>query len=258
MRPISVIFPYLPTEFHCKRDAARDALHAIFAKVRCTLLTHCPARGLQLCGEEGCRKPRYRCLSGTVWQAACVVRDGSCMGFRPGGGGRGGMPTNGGPPPLRAGHQLAPCQRRQGRRHAAGGWVGVVRGRTTGEAAVLRLCCRCCIAAAACGACGRPGLQGSNWLGGASLHAHPWRAHLTLPRPHALTHTCPNFPPRPNIAPRIHLLYCCCTGADGLSVQERVRRPRHHRRGEGGREGGRARAAACTCGSFARRRSSGG
>ncbi|PSC68351.1 sterol 14 desaturase [Micractinium conductrix] len=33
MRPISVIFPYLPTEFHCKRDAARDALHAIFAKV---------------------------------------------------------------------------------------------------------------------------------------------------------------------------------------------------------------------------------
>jgi cytochrome P450 len=33
MRPISVIFPYLPTAFHRKRDAACAALHAIFKKV---------------------------------------------------------------------------------------------------------------------------------------------------------------------------------------------------------------------------------
>lgn len=33
MRPISVLFPYLPTEYHRKRDAARDALRAIFAKI---------------------------------------------------------------------------------------------------------------------------------------------------------------------------------------------------------------------------------
>ena len=33
MRPISVIFPYLPTEYHRKRDAARDALRAIFATI---------------------------------------------------------------------------------------------------------------------------------------------------------------------------------------------------------------------------------
>ncbi|KAL4429571.1 hypothetical protein ABPG77_008620 [Micractinium sp. CCAP 211/92] len=33
MRPISVIFPYLPTEFHRRRDAAREALRNIFAKV---------------------------------------------------------------------------------------------------------------------------------------------------------------------------------------------------------------------------------
>ncbi|GAB4822084.1 hypothetical protein N2152v2_009130 [Parachlorella kessleri] len=33
MRPISVFFPYLPTEFHRKRDAARKQLHAIFKKV---------------------------------------------------------------------------------------------------------------------------------------------------------------------------------------------------------------------------------
>ncbi|KAL4458418.1 hypothetical protein ABPG75_013283 [Micractinium tetrahymenae] len=33
MRPISVIFPYLPTEFHRRRDAAREALRAIFQKV---------------------------------------------------------------------------------------------------------------------------------------------------------------------------------------------------------------------------------
>ena len=33
MRPISVIFPYLPTAFHRRRDAARTQLHAIFSKV---------------------------------------------------------------------------------------------------------------------------------------------------------------------------------------------------------------------------------
>jgi sterol 14-demethylase len=33
MRPISVLFPYLPTEYHRKRDAAREALRAIFAKI---------------------------------------------------------------------------------------------------------------------------------------------------------------------------------------------------------------------------------
>lgn len=33
MRPISVFFPYLPTPFHRRRDAARDALGAIFRKI---------------------------------------------------------------------------------------------------------------------------------------------------------------------------------------------------------------------------------
>ena len=33
MRPISVIFPYLPTAFLRRRDAARTQLHAIFSKV---------------------------------------------------------------------------------------------------------------------------------------------------------------------------------------------------------------------------------
>jgi sterol 14-demethylase len=33
MRPISVIFPYLPTAYHRRRDAAREALRGIFKKV---------------------------------------------------------------------------------------------------------------------------------------------------------------------------------------------------------------------------------
>ncbi|EFN54386.1 hypothetical protein CHLNCDRAFT_56217 [Chlorella variabilis] len=33
MRPISVLFPYLPTEFHRRRDVAREALRGIFKKV---------------------------------------------------------------------------------------------------------------------------------------------------------------------------------------------------------------------------------
>lgn len=33
MRPISVFFPYLPTAYHNKRDAARAKLGKIFAKV---------------------------------------------------------------------------------------------------------------------------------------------------------------------------------------------------------------------------------
>lgn len=33
MRPISVFFPYLPTSFHRKRDAARKQLHQIFGKI---------------------------------------------------------------------------------------------------------------------------------------------------------------------------------------------------------------------------------
>lgn len=33
MRPLSVIFPYLPTEYHRRRDAARAALAAIFSKI---------------------------------------------------------------------------------------------------------------------------------------------------------------------------------------------------------------------------------
>ena len=33
MRPISVLFPYLPTTFHRRRDAARQALHDIFARI---------------------------------------------------------------------------------------------------------------------------------------------------------------------------------------------------------------------------------
>jgi cytochrome P450 len=33
MRPISVLFPYLPTAFHRRRDAAREQLRAIFTKV---------------------------------------------------------------------------------------------------------------------------------------------------------------------------------------------------------------------------------
>lgn len=33
MRPISVFFPYLPTSFHRKRDAAREALASIFQKI---------------------------------------------------------------------------------------------------------------------------------------------------------------------------------------------------------------------------------
>lgn len=43
MRPISVIFPYLPTEFHRRRDAAREALRNIFAKARdrCPLKDPC-------------------------------------------------------------------------------------------------------------------------------------------------------------------------------------------------------------------------
>ena len=33
MRPISVLFPYLPTAFHRRRDAARERLTAVFRTV---------------------------------------------------------------------------------------------------------------------------------------------------------------------------------------------------------------------------------
>ncbi len=54
MRPISVIFPYLPTEFHRRRDAAREALRNIFAKAR----GRAPARGPTACKSEN---------AGTSW-----------------------------------------------------------------------------------------------------------------------------------------------------------------------------------------------
>jgi hypothetical protein len=46
MRPISVFFPYLPTDFHRRRDAARIQLGKIFAKA-CLMPLTGRARALQ-------------------------------------------------------------------------------------------------------------------------------------------------------------------------------------------------------------------